>query len=141
MGDPANPFGTHLSVEANTLNGNDSYAPAARWVAGAQRYDLGSLQSGQTVQFDVALSILTGYQVTGDTGSGSIGGGSSQPGGIDFVFHGSHDSGQFFVSFEHEDAEGVAALVASGKIGALTFDLPGGRLPLWELEYDASFAG
>lgn len=141
VGDPANPFGTHLSVEGNTLNGQDSYAPAVRWVAGAQRYDLGSLQAGQSVQFDVALSILTGYQVADDTRSGSIGGGSGQPGGVDYLFNGTHGAGQFFLHFEREDAEGLAALVNAGEFGPLSFSLPGDRLPLWELEYDGSFSG
>lgn len=142
--------GTHLSVEANALNGQTGYSglPSATssgtWVAGAQRYELGTLAADQSVSFDLALSILTGYQVSGggDGGtSGQVGGGSGQPGGIDFEFSGSVDAGKFFFSFEREDAQSVAELIAAGQFGALSFGLPGDRLPLWELEYDASFSG
>lgn len=142
--------GTHLSVEANALNGQTSYSglPSATstgtWVAGAQRYEMGTLAADQSVSFDLALSILTGYQVSGSNGGGtqgSVGGGSSQAGGIDFEFSGSVDTGKFFFSFEREDAQGVAELIAAGQFGTLSFGLPGDRLPLWELEYDASFSG
>jgi hypothetical protein len=135
--------GTHLSIEANALTGVDHYASSETWVAGAQRFDLGSLSAGQSANFDVALSILTGYQVGGgDDGSGgSAGGGSSQPGGVDFHFEGSVDPGKFFFSFEVEDSTSIAGLIGAGEIGPLTFGLPGSELPLWEIEYDASFSG
>lgn len=142
VGNPDNPFGTHLSVEANALNGTDTYAPAATWVAGAQRFDLGTLPAGQSVEFGLVMSILTGYQVAGgDGGSGSIGGGSGSSGGVDYVFEGEHDAGQFFLSFEREDADSLAELIDAGEIGPLSFGTPGGSLPLWEIEYDGSFAG
>lgn len=133
--------GTHLSVEAGALNGNDSFSPANRWVAGAQQFALGSLAAGQSVTFDVALSILTGYQVAGDTSSGSIGGGATSSGGVDYHFTGEHDGGSFFLAFEREDAASVADLIAAGEIGAPSFGTPGGALPLWEIEYDGSFSG
>jgi hypothetical protein len=137
--------GTHLSVEANALSGVDSFAPTVRWVAGAQRFELGTLAVNQSVTFDVVLSILTGYQVGGGGGGGggggSIGGGSTNSGGVDYEFQGTHDAGQFFISFAREDAQGVADMIAAGDIGPLTFALPGDRLPLWEIEYDGSFAG
>lgn len=148
LGKPS--VGTHLSVEANALNGQKQYSglpsdsSPGTWVAGAQRYELGTLAADQSVTFDLALSILTGYQVGGSGGGGtqgSAGGGSSQPGGVDFEFNGSVDAGKFFFSFEREDAQGVSALIAAGQIGTLSFQLPGDHLPLWELEYDASFSG
>lgn len=131
--------GTHLSVEGNSLNGADAYAPAVRWVAGAQRFDLVALDDGQSTTIDVALSILTGYQVpTGGDGSGiiPIGGGSSNPGGVDAEFLGEHSAGQFYWSFELEDPDGLGA-----DLLPLSFGVPGSRLPLWEIEYEGSFSG
>jgi hypothetical protein len=95
------------------------------------------------VTFDVVLSIRTGYQVSGGGGGsgGSIGGGAANSGGVDYEFLGAHDAGQFTISFEREDAQGVAELIAVGDIGPLNFGLPGGRLPLWEIDYDGSFSG
>jgi hypothetical protein len=134
--------GTHLSVEANDLNGTDSFSPTVRWVAGAQRFDLGTLTNGQSTTFDVVLSIRTGYQVAGGGGDGGgIGGGAGNSGGVDYLFEGSHGPGQFTIGFEREDASSLAALIAAGQIGTLTFGQPGTRLPLWEIEYSASFQG
>lgn len=133
--------GTHLSVENNALTNVDQFAPNVRWVAGAQRFELGTLQAGQSVTFDLALSILTGYQVDGSGSGGSIGGGAGSAGGVDYFFHGDHDAGQFYISFEREDADSLADLIATGSIGQPSFGVPGAALPLWELEYDGSFSG
>jgi hypothetical protein len=66
--------GVHLSIEADWATapysdrqGTDFFAPNDRWIAGAQRYALGSIADGQSVSVDVMLSILTGttVQVTG----------------------------------------------------------------------------
>lgn len=123
--------GTHLSIEADALSGVDSFAPAVRWVAGAQRWDLGALAPGQTVTLNTALSILTGWQVGGGSGgSGSAGGGSGVPGGIDDEFLGEHSAGVLFVEYDTEDAEGIAEAIVRGEFGPLTFAVPGPRLQL-----------
>ena len=64
-------MGTHLSVEADALNGNDSFNLS--WVGGAQRFDLGSLAPGQSATFDVLLSIRTGWVFDVSSDSGSVG--------------------------------------------------------------------
>lgn len=132
--------GTHWSVEADALNGSDDYRPSLRWVSGAGRFDLGSLGSGQEATFDVLLTIRSGWQV-GTSGSGTIGGTDGMPGSVSYMFLGSHSSGQFFLEFENEDAADVAQKIALGEFGALTFGVPGARLPLFDLDYDGSFAG
>lgn len=138
--------GTHLSVEDDALNGNDSYTPAQRWVAGAGRFDLGTLAAGQEARFDVMLTIRSGWQVGGgggggDDGGGTIGGTPGTPGSVDYLFLGPHGAGQFFAEFSIEDAEGIGELVQAGEIGALSFGLPGDRLQLFDIEYEGSFSG
>jgi hypothetical protein len=135
--------GTHLSVEANALDGSDHFAPAERWVAGAQRFELGSLADGESVTLDTALAILTGWQVPGGGGGGSVGsanGGKGVPGGIEYEFLGEHSAGQLFVEFEREDAQGLAERVARGDFGMPDFATPGSHLQLWEIEFEGSFA-
>jgi hypothetical protein len=133
--------GTHLSVEDNALNGNDSFTPTERWVAGAERWDLGVLQPGQVASMDVVLSIRTGWQVPAEGTSGSTNGGSSQVGGVDYMFEDTHSSGKFFVSYSAEDLKGIQEQVAAGEFGAPTFDVPGGTLQVFEIEFEGSFSG
>jgi hypothetical protein len=141
--------GTHLSIEANALDNTDSFAPAERWVAGAQRFDLGTLNDGQSVKFDTALTILTGWQVSGGGGGGggegpddgSANGGPDVPGGLGYRFLGNHSSGQLFAEYAREDADGVREMIAAGTFGALSFVVPGARLQLYEIEFEGSFEG
>jgi len=63
MQPPANQRGTHVSIEGNSLNNVDGYAPPERWVAGAQRWDMGR-SGGETRSMDLMLTILTGWQVS-----------------------------------------------------------------------------
>lgn len=53
-------MGVHLSIESNSLNGTDSFAPPYQWVAGAEQWNLGSLQDGESASLSVVLSIRTG---------------------------------------------------------------------------------
>ena len=69
--------GTHLSIENITLNGVDAFAPAVRWVAGAQRWDLGTLAPDQSVSLHTTLAILTGWQVGGGSGGSGVPGAST----------------------------------------------------------------
>lgn len=133
--------GTHLSVESNSLNGNDSFAPEDRWVAGAERWDLGVLQPGQVASMDVVLSIRTGWQVPANGTNGSTNGGSTQVGGVDYMFEDTHSGGQFFVSFSAEDLKGIQEQIAAGEFGKPTFDVPGGTLQVFEIEFEGSFSG
>ena len=58
-------IGVHLDVEADSLNGVDSFDPSAPelWVSGAQKYSLASLLPGETVSFDVLLSVQTSQEL------------------------------------------------------------------------------
>ena len=89
--------GVHLSVEDNWLTppystraGTDSFAPAQRWVAGAQRWNLGALAPGQAISLDLLLTVRTGTRVPATDGSnpgtGGCNRGSSVPGGLDYEF-------------------------------------------------------
>lgn len=139
--------GTHISVENNALSGTDSFAPATRWVAGAERWDLAStLAPGETASMEVMLTIRTGWQVDSGTdsgtGNGSGGDGTSfPPGTIGYEFLGSHTGGQFFFGYEAEDWNSVLQMVALGEFGAPTFQAPGGQLQLFEVEFEGEFDG
>lgn len=139
--------GTHLSIENNALSGTDSFAPDSRWVAGAERWDLAStLAPGGTANIDLMLAIRTGWQVGSDTnsgtGNGGGGGGTSfPPGTIGYEFQGTHGGGQFFFGYEAEDWNSISQLVALGEFGLPTFQAPGGRLQLFEVEFDGTFSG
>jgi hypothetical protein len=131
--------GTHVSIEGNSLSGVDSYAPAERWVAGAQRWNMGPINAGETRSMDVMLTILTGWQVSSGTDTGSVNGGSSRIGGIDYEFLGDHSDGQFFVSYDIEDMDGIAEMVALGEFGSPTFQTPGDQLQIFEVEFEGTF--
>lgn len=142
--------GVHLSIENNwegdyaSRNGTDDYAPASRWVSGAERWDLGTLGAGESKTFDVALSIRTGWLVNPDGeggASGSTNGGSLVPGGVDYSFETIDGSGTFYAEYEVEDADGIQELIALGEFGPITFQIPGSQLQLFELEYEGSFEG
>ncbi|MCG3180185.1 MAG: hypothetical protein BIFFINMI_02542 [Phycisphaerae bacterium] len=140
--------GVHLSVEDNWLTapyagreGTDSFAPALLWVAGAQRWDLGSLASGESVSFSVVLSILTGTRVTSSGGgSGSANGGSYCPGGVDFSFDNLGDDGNFYAKYSLADTSEIAEHVAEGEFTTPDFLIPG-QLQLWDLEFSGSYDG
>jgi len=133
--------GTHVSIEGNSLNNVDGYAPPERWVAGAQRWDMGPIGAGETRSMDVMLTILTGWQVSSSDNSGSVNGGSSNIGGIDFEFLDDHSDGQFFVSYDIEDMDGIAEMVALGEFGTPTFQTPGDQLQIFEVEFEGTFSG
>ena len=134
--------GTHLSIEANALNGVDAFAPPTRWVAGAQSWELGSLSSNQSVSFDVLLSILTGTRVT--TGSGSTGscdGGSSVPGGIDYEFESVETEGSCFSDYSCADEDELAVRVAQGEFDEVNFPIPSQPVQIWKVEFSGNYAG
>ena len=141
--------GVHLSVENNwtstpysTRLGTDSFAPSHRWIAGAQRWTLGSLAPGQSTSFDVLLSILTGTKVTSGTGStGGCNGGSSVPGGVDYEFEDVSSEGSCFGEFSKADDDEIAIRVAAGEIDPISFMTPGGPVQFWKLEFSGSYSG
>lgn len=133
--------GTHLSIEANDLNNVDSFAPTAPWVAGAQRWDMGPINAGETRSMDVMLTILTGWQVDASVDTGSANGGAASVGGIDYEFLDEHSDGQFFVSYDIEDLESIGEMVDLGEFGTPTFQFPGDKLQLFEVEFEGTFSG
>jgi hypothetical protein len=140
MGKPS--VGTHLSIEANALNGVDAFAPPTRWVAGAQRWTLGNLAVNQSVSFDVLLSILTGTRVTAGTGStGSCDGGSTVPGGIDYEFESVETEGSCFSDFSRADQDELAVRVAQGVFGEINFATPSQPAQIWNVEFSGHYTG
>ncbi len=141
--------GVHLSVEANWLvapfsarEGTDQFAPTNRWIAGAARWNLGSLAPNQSVSHDVILSIRTGTRVpTGTIVSGGCNGGSSVPGGLDYEFDDVSSDGSCFGDYSQADDSELSARIAGGEFTPLTFPTPGGPAQLWQVQFSGSFAG
>ena len=141
--------GVHLSIEANwltapysTRQGTDFFAPPTRWVGGAQRWTLGNLAPGQSVSFDVLLSILTGTRVpTGPGSTGGCDGGSSVPGGIDYEFENVETEGTCFSDFSRADQDEVATRIAQGEFSAFTFQTPSQPAQLWKVEFSGTYTG
>lgn len=141
--------GVHRSIEDNwqtppynTREGTDVFLPAQRWVAGAQRWDLGSLGPGQSASLDVLLSIRTGTRVVPGTHlTGGCNGGSSVPGGLDYDFNEVTSEGACFGKYTQADASEIAIRVAAGEISPVDFLTPGGPVQLWEVALSGSFTG
>ncbi|HEY1048134.1 MAG TPA: hypothetical protein VGE39_00205, partial [Prosthecobacter sp.] len=145
--------GVHLSIENNwqsapylARKNQDSFAPASRWVAGAQRWDLGSLAPGQSTSMDILLSLLTGTKVVvsggGGGGGGSCNGGSSHAGGVDFEFEDVEQEGTFFGEFSGADDDELLERENDGEFALPTFDTPAGtRRQRWNLSYGGTHTG
>jgi len=147
LGKPSD--GVHLSVENNwltapfsTRQGTDNFNPPHRWVAGAQRWGLGSLVPGQSASFDIILSLRTGTRVTtGGNSSGGCNGGSSVPGGCDYSFDDVTSEGSCFADYSHADADEISTHVAAGEFSAPDFLLPGEPAQLWKMKFSGSYNG
>lgn len=147
MGKPSE--GVHLSIEDNwssppyiARQGTDDFAPAQRWIAGAERWSLGTLAAGQSVSLDVLLSLCTGTVVAPGTGStGGCNGGSSVPGGMDYAFDDVTVGGACFAEYAQADAHEIEVRIAHGEFGALTFLQPGGPAQIWNVSFSGTFAG
>ncbi|MCB1279182.1 putative Ig domain-containing protein [Prosthecobacter sp.] len=148
--------GVHLSVEDNWQHapyagrqGRDNFAPPTRWIAGAQRWDLGSLAPDQTVSMDIVLSLLTGTKVVvtgggsnGTGGGGSCNGGSGHVGGVDFEFDDIDQEGTFFGSYSEADDDELAEREGDGEFALPSFETPNGtRRQLWKLNYSGAHTG
>lgn len=141
--------GVHLSVENNwltapfsTRQGTDEFAPAQRWVSGAQRWNLGSLAANQSVSLDVMLSLRTGTVVT--TGSGSSGGcngGAGVPGGVDYEFETVETEGSCFADYSMADETEIATRVSSGEFEPFTFLTPGSPAQIWNVSFSGTNSG
>lgn len=146
--------GVHLSIEDNWENApylarknRDSFAPADRWISGAQRWELGSIAAGQSVSFDIVLSLLTGTKVVVDgggstTGGGSCNGGSTHSGGVDFEFEDIDQEGTFFGEYSEADDDEIAERELEGEFELPSFETPNGtRRQRWNLKYSGAHTG
>jgi len=147
--------GVHLSIEDNWTGGSlatknrDYFAPANQWVAGAQRYEFGTIADGQSATVDVMLSILTGTTVTitggggggGNHGTGSCNGGSTHVGGVDFDIEGITQEGTFFGTESEADDTEVNERIADGEFVLPNFAEPGGLSQVWNLKYNGTYTG
>jgi hypothetical protein len=147
--------GVHLSIEDNWENApylarknRDSFAPADRWISGAQRWELGSIAAGQSVSFDIVLSLLTGTKVVieggggSTTGGGSCNGGSTHSGGVDFEFEDIDQEGTFFGEYSEADDDEIAEREVEGEFSLPSFETPNGtRKQRWNLKYSGAHTG
>lgn len=149
--------GVHLSIENNwndqpysARRGTDSYAVGtngALWIAGAQRWNLGTLAPGASVSSSVLLSILTGTNVSGQPGgdtspaSGSCNGGSQSIGGVDYGFEDVTLPGSLFAEYSCADEDEIAQHVAEGEYDVPDFMIAGSVMQVWELEFTGEFNG
>lgn len=148
--------GVHLSIEDNWTNGpylarknRDTFAPADRWISGAQRWELGAIAPGQSVNFDIMLSLLTGTKVivdgggtSGTGGHGSCNGGSSHPGGVDFEFEDIDEEGTFFGEYSEADDDEMLEREDEGEFSLPAFETPNGtQIQRWNLKYSGTHTG
>jgi hypothetical protein len=141
--------GVHWSVEHNwqiapfsSRAGADYFAPAERWVAGVQRWNLGNLAAGQSVSLDLLLSLRTGTKVTaGPNSSGGCNGGASVPGGVDYEFDDVATEGSCFGEYSKADAGELAVRISAGEFDDFTFLTPGLPAQIWKLQFTGAFAG
>jgi len=141
--------GVHLSVENNwqtspysTRQGTDQFTPAQRWIAGAERWELGNLAAGQSVSLDVLLSLRTGTKVTsGPNKSGGCNGGSSVPGGVDYEFEDVSSDGSCFAEYSKADEAEIEVHIAAGEFEPFTFLTPGEPAQIWEVAFSGIYAG
>ena len=141
--------GVHLSVEDNWQHppylsrlGTDWFDPVQRWVAGVQRWTLGSLAPNQTVSHDLLLTLLTGTKVAPGSGSsGSCNGGAGVAGGIDYQFSEVSSEGSCFGSFIRADDAELDSHVAHGEFNDFTFPIPGRSAQVWMLKFNGSYSG
>ena len=150
--------GVHFSIEDNwshapysTRQGTDSFAPAEPWVAGAERWNLGTLADGASKSLNVVLSILTGTAVSiggtspadgGSTGgTGSCNGGAAHIGGVDFQFEDVTRAGTIFGEFSKAGENELLTRISEGEFSPITFSLAGTTAQLWQLEFDGEHSG
>ncbi len=141
--------GVHLSIEDNWQSapyaarlGTDSFAPARRWVAGAQRWDLGLLAPNQSVSLDVLLTLRTGTRVlAGVSSSGGCNGGANVAGGVDYQFEDVSRDGSCFADYTKADEAEVAVRLAAGEFTPFTFLTPGSPAQVWTMDFSGAFAG
>ncbi len=148
--------GVHLSIEDNWKSApylgrknRDTFAPADRWISGAQRWELGAIAPGQSVSFDIVLSLLTGTKVivdgggTGGTGGhGSCNGGSGHTGGVDFEFEDIDQEGTFYGEHSEADDDEIGERELEGEFELPSFETPSGtRRQRWNLKYSGTHTG
>lgn len=143
LGKPS--VGTHLSVESGTLNNNDALTPAEMWIAGAQKWNFGTLAPGGSISHSVQLTLATGTVVnSSESGTAHIEdnsqGNSSGGGQVDFAFSHIDAPGLLEGEFEDLTPEEIGNWVNQGLFASPNFDF-GSVMQLWNLEFSGSFNG
>ena len=141
--------GVHLSIENNWQTapysarlGTDVFTPQQRWIAGAERWNLGNLAANATVTHEVLLSVRTGTKVVAGTGStGGCNGGSGVPGGLDYQFDTVTTEGSCFAGFSRANEAELATRIAAGEFGSFTFPTPGSPAQVWEVAFSGTYSG
>jgi len=141
--------GVHLSIENNwqtepyfsRLN-TDVFTPPQRWIAGAQRWNLGNLAPNASISHDVLLSVRTGTKVVAGTGSsGGCNGGASVPGGLDYQFETVTTEGSCFAGFSRATESELAVRIAAGEFTSFTFPTPGSPAQVWDVSFSGTYSG
>jgi len=141
--------GVHLSIENNWQTepylsrlGTDVFTPPQRWIAGAQRWNLGNLAANASASHDVLLSVRTGTKVVAGTGSsGGCNGGASVPGGLDYQFDTVTTEGSCFAGFSRATETELAVRIAAGEFASFTFPTPGSPAQVWDVSFSGTFSG
>jgi uncharacterized repeat protein (TIGR02543 family) len=141
--------GVHLSIENNWQTapyssrlGTDVFTPAQRWIAGAERWDLGNLAANASVIHEVLLSVRTGTKVVAGTGSsGGCNGGSSVPGGLDYTFETVTTEGSCFAGFSRAHETELATRIAAGEFSSFDFPTPGSPAQVWHVAFSGTYSG
>lgn len=141
--------GVHLSVENNWLSepylsrkDTDVFTPPQRWIAGTERWNLGSLAANASVTHEVLLSVRTGTKVlTGTSSSGGCNGGSSEPGGLDYQFDTVSTEGSCFAGFSRANDAELATRIAAGEFDGFTFLTPGSPAQVWDVTFSGAYSG
>ena len=141
--------GVHLSIENNWQTepylsrfNTDVFTPPQRWIAGAQRWNLGNLAPSASVSHDVLLSVRTGTKVVAGTGSsGGCNGGASVPGGLDYQFETVTTEGSCFAGFSRATETELAVRIAAGEFTSFTFPTPGSPAQVWDVSFSGTYSG
>jgi len=141
--------GVHLSIENNWQTEpylsrlwTDVFTPPQRWIAGAQRWNLGNLAANASVSHDVLLSVRTGTKVVAGTGSsGGCNGGASVPGGLDYQFDTVTTEGSCFAGFSRATETELAVRIAAGEFTSFTFPTPGSPSQVWDVSFSGTYSG
>lgn len=134
-------IGTHLLIEDNALGGKYFFnGTGTAWVAGAQKYSLGTLADGASKTIDLMLSVKTGTTLTDGASDGNANGDGGNPGCVNFKFDQVTTPGSFFAEYSTCDENELDYRASHGEFEMPEFYIPG-TAQLFELDFDGEFDG